>query len=125
MTGNQFLTPILFIITIFSNHAAFSHGKHKHLPKVAECAKAECTKAEIKKATNEIVIPKYIAKGKIAKSWSNAELKNIQLKNMQKNQSRKEWVVQYFNKNEDVQKQNLYIFVKPNGVLIAVNHSGK
>lgn len=68
-------------------------------------------------------IDRLISKNSIEKSWADKPIISIEKKSF--NDSL-EWVIKLENKEiKDINKQNIYVFVTLNGVLISSNYTGE
>ncbi len=106
----------LVVLLTFSVTGAYAGAGHSHAPKT------KITETQVlSKATS--IVTDIVQKGKLDASW--AEIKPA-LAEKRTFKNRPEWVITFNNpKEEDKEKQTLYVFLSLYGDYLAANHTGK
>jgi hypothetical protein len=113
------MKTLIMIATVLSATFAWAHGDHAR--PVAQCANSICTQAEVETAI-PLAIEALAQGGKITKDWTTAKVEKTEQKTFKKGP---EWVTTLFDeKQKDVTKQRLYIFITKAGYLSGANFTG-
>jgi len=113
---NIFLASVLAFLPTY----AIAHGDHP--PRVAPCISKECTQEQVEQAV-PLSIEMLVKAGKIDSAWTSAKVEKVEKKQFKK---ASEWVATVFNeKQKDLSKQRLYIFITTKGYLNGSNYTGE
>ena len=105
----------LVVLLTFSVTGAYAGEGHSHAPKT------KITKTQVLLQATSIVAD-IVQKGKLDASWAELEPTLAEKKTFN---NRSEWVITFNNpKEEDKEKQTLYVFLSLYGEYLGANHTG-